>query len=275
VLSCLLLSYLLPSVSAQGCLKPSEDFELSVNNIRAYFQTTGIHFHRGNAEFEVPKGSGKHTFFSTNLWLGGKDAEDKLHLTATTYGSSGSYFWTGTVSNGGNASASAYDKSWALSKEEVEYHKTHYIDEGYMMSEKIANWPAHGRTEDGESPNLAPYKSVSGNSTYTPYQGDYPLIRGNQAFFWINNDKCATYTEEKGALGVEIMSMAYAYNQPEYELQHTIFLSYEIRNTSVNNYKDFYIGFFADFDIGNGWDDYIGCDSLLNLSYGYNGNKTR
>jgi len=31
-----------------------------------------------------------------------------------------------------------------------------------------------------------------------------------------------------------------------------------------------YVGFFADFDICYAYDDYIGCDSLLNLCYGYN-----
>jgi hypothetical protein len=143
------------------------------------------------------------------------------------------------------------------------------------MPANISNWPAHGRSEYEESARLAPYKSVSGNSLYTPEQGDYPLIRGDQALFWINNDACKNHTESGGEpLGVEIMSMAYAYDNPtNYALQHTIFLSYEIRNKSTHNYKDLYIGFFADFDIGKGDDDYIGCDTLLNLAYGYNGRE--
>jgi hypothetical protein len=90
----------------------------------------------------------------------------------------------------------------------------------------------------------------------------------------MNNDVCNTHTETGGEpLGMEIMNMAYAYNSEDYALKHTIFLSCEIRNKSTNNYKDFYVGFFVDFDIGYGWDDYVGCDSLLNLAYGYNGNE--
>jgi hypothetical protein len=57
-------------------------------------------------------------------------------------------------------------------------------------------------------------------------------------------------------------------------LQNTIFVSYKIHNTSGRRYNNFYIGFFADFDICNATDDYICCDTLLNLSYGYNGNAT-
>jgi len=69
------------------------------------------------------------------------------------------------------------------------------------------------------------------------------------------------------------MSMAYAYNSTDMALMHTIFQSYQIRNTSTHNYKDLYIGFFADFDIGDATDDYIGCDTSLNLVYGYNGKE--
>jgi hypothetical protein len=46
-----------------------------------------------------------------------------------------------------------------------------------------------------------------------------------------------------------------------------------IRNKSANNYKDFYVGSWTDFDIGYAFDDYIGCDTLLNLAYGYNGTE--
>jgi len=67
--------------------------------------------------------------------------------------------------------------------------------------------------------------------------------------------------------------MAYAFNSPDSALQNTIFISYEIRNKSTNNYKDFYFGYFIDFDLGYAWDDYVGCDTLRNLGYVYNGKE--
>ena len=272
---CLLVcAFCLPYSAFAQCLKPNNNSELAANNIKALFKTNGAHFFIEKAEFEVPKGSGISSLFAAGLWLGGKDEQDNLHLAAMRFGQLGNDYWGGPVSNGGAEAASYYDRFWSITKEEIEYHKANYNNPVYITPDIITNWPASGRPEYGESAKLAPYKSVSGNSTYTPSQGDYPLIRGDQALFWINNDNCGAHTETNGKpLGVEVMSMAYAYNKPEYELQHTIFISYEIRNKSENNYKDFYVGFFADFDIGDGSDDYIGCDSSLNLAYGYNGKE--
>jgi len=70
-------------------------------------------------------------------------------------------------------------------------------------------------------------------------------------------------------LGVEILGMAYAYNLPDSALQNTIFLSYDIKNKSVQTYHDFYFGYFIDYDLGYAED----CDTMLNLSYVYNGNE--
>jgi len=259
--------------SAQSCLEPNKSTELAANNIRALFKTNGTHFFKENAEFEVPKGSGKTSLFAASLWLGGLDEQDNLHLAAMMYRQVGNDFWTGPISDDNDA-ATYYDKFWSVSKEEIENHKLNYNNPEYLIPSSITNWPAHGRTEYGESYHLAPYVSVSGNEHYAPELGDYPLIRGDQAIFWINNDACGAHVESKGIpLDVEILSMAYAYNSSDEALKNTIFISYVLRNKSKNNYKDFYIGFFSDFDIGYGYDDYIGCDTLLNLCYGYNGKE--
>ena len=272
-----LLLFCAPALHAQDfCTKPIKAIELDVNNIRAYFKTNGAHFFKEKAEFEVPKGSGKTSLFAGALWLGAKDEEDKLYVAAMKYGSSGNDYFTGpTLSNNPGNTCAYYDKFYEMSKKEVDRHIDAFatLDPSYFMPKSIKDWPAHGRESFKEPFLLAPYKNVSGENRYTPEYGDYPLIRGDEAIFWINNDVGGgNHSESGGApLGVEILGMAYAYQSEEYALNHTIFLSYEIRNTSERNYKDLYIGFFADFDIGFSDDDYIGCDSLLNLCYGYNG----
>jgi hypothetical protein len=271
----ILFSMLNYSAYSQDCNPPNKNIELGANNIRAIFKTDGAHFFKSTmAEFEVPKGSGKNTFFAASLWLGGKDEQGNLHLAAMKYGQRGNDYWTGPVSSAGAAAGTYYDKFWKLTKTQVEDHKLNYETEGYEVPDAIAHWPAHGRAEYEESAKLAPYESVSGNSSYTPDLGDYPLIRGDEAIFWIHNDICDVHGESGGEpLGVEILSMAYAYDTQDEVLQNTIFVSYVIRNKSKNSYKDFYVGFFADFDIGYAYDDYIGCDPLLNLAYGYNGQE--
>jgi len=117
-------------------------------------------------------------------------------------------------------------------------------------------------------------KKFSGKDFYTPSLGDYPAIRGDQAIFFIMNDDLEKHTESKGVpLGVEILGMVYAYSSTDSALNNTIFLSYVLRNKSTTNYKDFYFGFWCDYDIGFAKDDYVGCDTLLNLGFGYNGKE--
>jgi hypothetical protein len=89
--------------------------------------------------------------------------------------------------------------------------------------------------------------------------------------YFITNDGMCFHTDPFGTpLGVNVLGMAYCFNSPDSALQNTIFFSYVIKNNSPNHYKDFYFGFWSDFDIGYSWDDYVGCDTLLNLAYAYN-----
>ena len=264
---------------AQRCLPPSAFATIETNNISARLKNNGTHFFYDEAEFEVPKGSGKTSFFAASLWLGGLDNLDQLHLAAMRYGSRGDDFWAGPLSNAGMEAGSYYNKFWKVTKEEVELHKLCFNDPSahpfYVIPASIKNWPAHGRTlQYNESYYLAPFVDVDGDGIYMPELGDYPKIPGDEALFFMMNDDCGTHTETGGtALGVEIMCMVYAFNAPDEALQNTLFMSYLIRNKSTNDYKDFHLGWLVDFDLGYGYDDYIGCDSSLNLAYVYNGNE--
>jgi len=271
---CLSFLFIFNSLAQADCLPPSRTTEISGNNIRTALSNNGTLFHRGGgiAGFTVPKNSGKTTIFSSTIWLGGLDEQDSLHVAAMLFNQNGNDFWTGPISDAGAPTGARYDRFWGVSKEQIEYHKLHYADSGYEMPESIATWPAHGRAQDGESWNLAPYKAVNGSGRYTPELGDYPEIRGDYAVYFIMNDRCGRHSESGGtAFGIEILCMVYAYDSPDSALYNTLFLSYVVRNKSAKNYKDFYFGFWTDFDIGYAYDDYVGCDTLLNLAYGYNG----
>ena len=69
---------------------------LDINNVRARFSSSGLHFFHENAEYEVPKGSGKTTLFSNSVWIGGIDAGDLLHFAGERYrqGPTTSSAWT-------------------------------------------------------------------------------------------------------------------------------------------------------------------------------------
>jgi hypothetical protein len=256
---------------------------LDLNNIRARINPAGNHFNFDSAQFEAPKGSGKTSVFANALWIGGLDSERKIHLAAEQYQMGFSHdhwtmhdFWAGPVSD-----SAAYTKDfdytwnylWKIDRDEIEYHRNHFWERGYVPIKNILTWPAHGDTTLGQAFGLAPFVDRNGNGLYEPFDGDYPQIRGDQALFFIFNDDRNKHTETHGKkMKVEIHGMAYAFNQPnDTAFSNTIFFHYRIINRSAIVYSDTYLGVFTDIDIGYPKDDYYGCDVERGMYYGYNG----
>jgi hypothetical protein len=73
-------------------------------------------------------------------------------------------------------------------------------------------------------------------------------------------------------MGFEVQAMVYAFDAPDDEaLNNTIFFNYKLFNRSSSDYHDVYLGLLNDWDIGYGWDDYVGCDVRRGSCFGYNG----
>lgn len=227
--------------------------------------------------FEVPKGKEKNTMFTGSLWIGGYDNLDSLHMAAVRYGSEGIDYFAGPVSS---VYDSAYDSQfkrvWKITKADVDYHVANCWNPGYTPAPQIADWPGNGNPSLGQSPVLAPFYDYDNDQIYNPLAGDYPLIKGDEAVFFIFNDDRDTHGESGGAkLGIEVKGMLYSFNCPgDSALWNTVFVSYEIENRSSNTYHDVNIGSFVDLDLGNVWDDYVGCDVQRSSFYCYNGKNT-
>ncbi len=256
-----------------------------MNNINARISSTGSQFTRSTgAAFEVPKFSGKNTIFISTLWLGGLDQNDSLHFAGSRYGQgpTNGAAWThhdyfaGPVMDSSLYSIyqdTLWNYVWNLKKTDIEYHKAHWQDPGYKPIHDILTWPGNGNILMGESFKLAPFYDKKNDGYYDPMVGDYPLIKGDQALFFIMNDDRNIHTESEGQkLKVEIQGMAYVFNDPsDSALMNTVFVNYKIINRSANTYHNTYIGVFTDTDIGYPYDDYIGCDVERSYYYGYNG----
>ncbi|MEI6750251.1 MAG: T9SS type A sorting domain-containing protein [Bacteroidales bacterium] len=264
---------------------------LDINNINALVSPFGNHFWDDNpnpflnsSRFEVPKSSGKTAVFNQTLWIGGLDNIDTLHFAGERYrqGLYGSSPGTGFDYSTGPIS-SVYDTSyqlkwnrvWKLKKSDILYHKNNWNTPGYIPIDAIANWPAHGNTTQGQMPDIAPFNDINADGIYNPESGEYPLIRGDEAVFFVFNDSAGLHTETRGLkLGIEIHGMAYAFDQPDDSvLNNTIFFHYDIINRSPKAYHDVYMGLFTDFDLGFADDDYIGCDVKNGSIYAYNGDS--
>jgi hypothetical protein len=234
-----------------------------------------------NSSYFYPKGEQTSTIFSYCLWLGGRNANtDSLHLAAERYRQIGTDFWPGPLSVDGYAStdsinAGKWMRTWKVSSDEIQYHLRNFNNPDYKIPEAIRSWPAHGDPDLNQAEFLAPFVDVDLDREYHPEKGDYPLIKGDQAIFFIFNDQI-THTGTGGKpIGVEIHCMAWAFNtlREKGELNSTVFISYKIFNRSLNTYTDFYFGPWTDFDLGFALDDYVGCNVSKGYYFVYNGRE--
>ncbi|MFH1321059.1 MAG: T9SS type A sorting domain-containing protein [Bacteroidota bacterium] len=251
---------------------------LNINNISARFNAAGSEFWDlyDHSHFEVPIGSGIHSMFIFNFWIGGLDSNDSLHIAAQRYRLEGQDFYAGPIMDSVNYSLtqdSIWNRLWKVNKSDIDYHIANWDQPGYIVPHVILDWPAHGDTSLGQTYYLAPFVDNNGDGSYNPYDGDYPLIWGDQTVYFIRNDDRNIHMETDGAkMGIEIHGMAYAFDCfADSALWNTIFLNYKIINRSANIYDSTYIGINGDIDIGNAFNDYIGCDVERGSFFGYNG----
>lgn len=264
---------------------------LDINRVKAGMTSRGDMFWNiggdGNASYEVPKGSRVHSAYAGNFWIGGLDVSNQLHTACQTYRQTGWDFWPGPLDTVNvridTANVIAYDKIWKVDYNDINnfvinFNNGNIANNTYTPTIDIITWPAKGTGNN--SRNLAPFVDINNNGIYDPLTGgDYPRIKGDQALYYIINDKFDLHGESKGpALGVELHVMAYAYGctttlNGHNELAYTTFYDYKIVNRSNMNYHNVYLSFYNDGDIGYWNDDLIACEVQENLGFIYNGDS--
>lgn len=273
----ILLSFSLIVIQSTQSYSQSIAYDsIDINNINARINANGNLFWDfiGAAKFEVPKGSGKTSIFNSTLWIAGLDSIDTLHVAAERYNQVGHDYWSGPISN---IYDSAYDvkwnKVWKIKKTDIDYHLANCWQTGYVPAQVLIDWPGNGDTTFGQTAITAPFKDWNNDGIYNPYTGDYPLIKGDEAVYFIINDDRLPHTETGGnKLRIEIHVMAYEFAcEEDSALWNTIFLNYKIFNRSAFDYFNTYTGFHTDFDLGDATDDYISSDVQRGSFYIYNG----
>jgi hypothetical protein len=248
---------------------------IDLNNVNARVDFLGLFNDKANSisAFEVPKGSGSHTIYASNFWFAGLDVNGQLKGYAETFANT-----FPTLDRGGNSGpimdnqhyenySYQWDRVWKVSAVDIQNHIN-----GSGTTEAILNWPAHGDVSKGQAPNLAPFVDNNGDDYYNPMDGDYPLIKGQQAIYFIRNSNRSYTSAQIPSSGLEFHGMVYAYDCPEDSaINHTVFVDYTIYNRSSFTLTDCYFGQWVDLDIGNSSDDFIGCDVSRGAFYAYNG----
>ncbi|RMG19109.1 MAG: hypothetical protein D6730_22075, partial [Bacteroidetes bacterium] len=280
--------------TSQSCLPPSASAQLDVNNVRALLHNGGDMWWDlvGDPRYEIPKGSGKHSLFASSLWIGGTDDAGQLRLAAQTYRQNGIDFWPGpldeTSASIDAATCECFDRMWKINKTEIDAFRAEYAARGALIDmdqfPNVRDWPAlRVRCPDGRiiessamRPNgellyMAPFVDVNGNPfDYNPREGDYPDISGDQAIWWIINDRGNVHTETGAEpIGIEIHMLAFAFTTAN-AINDMTFYKQTVINRSNQVLNDTYIGQWVDSDVGKFNDDYVGCDTLRGLGFGYN-----
>lgn len=278
--------------TAEACTPPSASAQLEINNTRCMLYNGGDMWWDlvGNPRYEIPKGSGKHSMFAASLWIGGTDAAGQMRVAAQTYRQDGYDFWPGPLSQGkgevDNIVCDAWNKMFVVTKAQIDKFRSDFAKGtvNYGDYPAIKDWPARGTaldkdlngdpivaTQNGQEIYAAPFVDVDGNPlVYNPDAGDYPLIKGDQAVFWIINDKGNIHTATSGQpIGVEMHIMAFAFTTAN-AVNNMTFYDQLVINRSSLTLTNTYLGQWVDADLGFYNDDFVGCDTTKGLGYVYN-----
>ncbi len=117
----------------------------------------------------------------------------------------------------------------------------------------------------------APFYDSNNDGIYTAGI-DQPLFLGDEVLWCVMNDLDpgrTTSTYGTGPIGLEVQLTVYGFNTSSI-LQNVLFKKYRIINKSQNTIDDMFFGYWSDPDLGDLSDDYVGCDTILNLAYCYN-----
>ena len=246
---------------------------LTTNNIHTGFNADGAMFwDYTNSGFEVPAGSDVSAFFGGGVWLSYKNSLGIINGVAQTYFQN-KCFAAGPVGNIYDTSYQIlYNRVWKLTKTEVEYHKIHFADAGYVIPEAIANWPAQGRLDNGEAAYLAPFNDVDDDRVYEPALGDYPSLLGDENIFVMFRTNVASGFIFSPPFQAEVHAMFYEnYINPTDPVNNAVFANFKIINRSAERWDDLRFGLWADTDLGCYDNDFIGCDTMQEMFYAYNG----
>ena len=132
----------------------------------------------------------------------------------------------------------------------------------------------------------APFYDENNNGIMDP--GEKPgLLGADQVVWFVCNDidqmRCGKFLGSPH-IGIELQVTLWAYNSEGSELEkslnQTLFRCYRFIYKGTDNTPDsaridsMFISMWSDCDIGNNTDDYVGCDTLLDLMFTYNSTFT-
>jgi len=250
-------------------------FAQQVDSLKANNWTAGVYDNGGMFNHPEAFPLFHHTawkadaIYAGNIWISATDAMDNSYVSAAMYATHSTDFEQGPIRDNQDF---YYHSLLKVKRIEIEHHIANFDQPGYEMPASILEWRGNGNPANGEALDMAPFKDVNENGCYDPENGDYPIIRGDEAVYTIYSDGLKA-NEASGSPDskIEVHSMLYGFSEEGNEdLNNTLFLRHTLINRSDVDYT-IKVGQWMDFDIGRPDDDFVGCDSTENLFFSYNG----
>jgi len=271
-------------------MAPIGNIFMQPNNVNTVFRTDGIFNYdkitftdsRAGMIWPVTASARKTVNFTSGLWVGGKiNGQIKTAIAAFD-----SHFQPGNIPVIGQVPGQSVCNDPKFRAYHVQLTNPNFVDGGsetklaggrtYTFNyDSWANWPI----DMG-----APYVEVNGIPGYQPSaDGDRPGIgdseaRPDEILFMVymdytgctNNNHAFGISLPGGTppMGVEVQQLSFGFNGPG--LTDMYFVKWKVINKSADQWDSTYFSVFDDADVGNSFDDAVGCDTLNNIGYIYN-----
>ncbi|MFZ1728969.1 MAG: choice-of-anchor X domain-containing protein [Bacteroidota bacterium] len=259
-------------VGSGGGVDDNYDF-IGVNRMLMWIANNGSTSHAPSTDgagLEWPQGSGRYMVYQEGLVMGGR-VQGEIHIGGSTYRQG---LHAGPIQADGSASDPGAPSSRIFKAHRFEaawWNALPPVEQARLLKDLI-EWPV----DDG-----APWVDANANGVYDPdadnwKQGglsDTPLLPGDEVLWFVSNDLDGSRTSNlygTPPMGLEVQTMAWA-SSGHPLLQNVIFREYTIINKGTDDIDDMHLAAWEDCDFGSPFDDLVGVDTGLGLSYTYNG----
>ncbi len=269
-----------------------------MNRVFNYYRNDGSGctnpFSGSDEGFEFPKGSGKTLVFNDGIiWGGIFNGEAVPRIGGSCY----TGLFPGRIVEPGTSTTPLVAEQWNGPANRI-YKIRRNVHQPLPYTEKMA-----ARIDSTELTYLSRYQTVTAESIYAQYCWDWanwpvqsgaPFIDqdGNGSYDWgsdfpcaygavqelwyVANDLDTTGTHNVWGcppIGIEVQKTIWGYDAPG-ALGNTIFVRTRLINKSGSTIQNMVVSQWVDPDVGGSLDDFVGCDTTLDLSFAYNGGAT-
>jgi len=225
------------------------NLQMVVSNVGSFAYDPSQHFGKTDGLY-FPRGTNRTVIFASGLWVGAMvNGAPRVAISEFS-----SEFGPGIMDDGTYAP-------------DVGRFHVYTINRGddAETNPDYAAWPF----DDG-APSLT---GADGSDSLDADGNRIPLVLGDQSLWAVYNDaNQAKHNNGAGStqpLGIEVRQHTFAYARSG-AIGQTIYLTFEIINKGSNLLEDTYLSIWCDPDVGDAFDDLVGCDTTLSLGYAYN-----